>query len=299
VDGVKRVFQLCLIVALLCLFAVGPAGKAVAGTVNTCTFQVGQNSYTNGGASYSMDAAPYIDQGRAFVPLRYLAYGMGLTDNDIVWNESDSSVTIAGLNNSNQVIHLILRVGSNFMEVDNVTTGNNSTITMDVTPEIRDGRTYLPARWVVEALSGDVSWDGQTGTISVDSQITSPSTGAGTQNNNGGSGATTAGQWSGDYKADAPPFLASLGPGTWKAILTEDSDGNVSGSFESAITSGTVAGTHTGSNMSLNIVSGGNADFSFDGTINGNTVSGNFCGTLDGQDVTGTFWGGRIVQQSQ
>jgi hypothetical protein len=295
-----------LILMLFCLFMVSPAGKAVAAAVKSSTFQVGQQSYNNDGTSYPMDAAPYIDQGRVFVPLRYLAYGMGLADNDIVWDPSDSSITIAGINSSNQVIHIILKVDSNQMEVDNLSTGSDSTITMDVAPQARNSRTYLPARWVVEALGGDISWDGQTDTLAVDSSIVSPSAGTETtsnqnqgqpveppisENNNGGPivNSTVAGNWGGSYKADNGQS------GSWQAVFNEDSEGNISGNYTSDIASGIVAGNRTGPNtLSWNVVS--SAGLSFDGTITGNTVSGDFCGTIDGQDVTGTFWGGRTVQ---
>jgi hypothetical protein len=313
-DNMKRL-AISLILMLFCLFTVSPTGKAAATAIKSSTFQVGQQSYSNDGVSYSMDAAAYIDQGRVFVPLRYLTRGMGLADQDIVWNPSDSSITIAGINSSNQLMHIILKVGSNQMEVDNLSNGSNNTVTMDVAPQVSNSRTYLPARWVVEALGGDISWDGQTDTLAVNSSIVSPSAGTEatstnngqpvepqiSENNNGSPivNSTIAGQWGGSLKADTPPFLAGKG-GNWSAVITEDSQGNVSGNYTSDFTSGTVAGNRTGSNtLSWNVVSDGSANFSFDGTITGNTISGDFCGTMDGQDVTGTFWGGRIVQQSQ
>ena len=32
-------------------------------------------------------------------------------------------------------------------------------VKMDVAPEIKDGRTMLPARWVAETLGAEVEWD--------------------------------------------------------------------------------------------------------------------------------------------
>ena len=36
---------------------------------------------------------------------------------------------------------------------------NQKPITMDVAPEITNDRTFLPARWVAEALGAEVGWD--------------------------------------------------------------------------------------------------------------------------------------------
>ena len=38
-------------------------------------------------------------------------------------------------------------------------TVNQAPVQMDVAPEIKDGRTMLPARWVAEALGAEVDWD--------------------------------------------------------------------------------------------------------------------------------------------
>lgn len=46
-----------------------------------------------------------------------------------------------------------LTIGSNTMTV------NNDPVIMDVAPEIKDGRTMLPARWVAEALGATVEWN--------------------------------------------------------------------------------------------------------------------------------------------
>jgi hypothetical protein len=304
-DNMKRL-AIGLMLTLCFLFAVCPIGKAVAADMRTTLFQIGQQSYSNGGVPTEMDAAAYVDQGRVFVPLRYLVHGMGLTDQDIIWDPASSTITIAGINDSNQLIHINLKVGSNQMEALNFSTGKDNVVTMDVAPEVHDGRTYLPARWVVEALGGDLAWNGQTDTLTIDSTVDSPSAGTGSasnqgsnqgppveppisENNNGGPvNATIAGHWGGDYKADSGKS------NNWTADFTEDSQGNISGTFTSDIGSGAVAGNRTGLNtLSWNVVC--NAGLSFDGTITGNTMSGDFCGTSDSPDTSGTFWGGRVV----
>ncbi|MBC7336320.1 MAG: copper amine oxidase N-terminal domain-containing protein, partial [Clostridia bacterium] len=44
---------------------------------------------------------------------------------------------------------------------------NGITITMDAAPEIKDGRTMLPFRWVAQALGASVSWDEATKTVTM------------------------------------------------------------------------------------------------------------------------------------
>jgi hypothetical protein len=38
---------------------------------------------------------------------------------------------------------------------------------MDVAPEIKDGRTMLPFRWIAQALGASVEWDEATQTVTV------------------------------------------------------------------------------------------------------------------------------------
>lgn len=41
-----------------------------------------------------MDAKPFIEQGRTFVPIRYLAYGLGVAEEGINWEGQTSTVTL-------------------------------------------------------------------------------------------------------------------------------------------------------------------------------------------------------------
>lgn len=52
-----------------------------------------------------------------------------------------------------------MAVGRNVLYV------NNQGQQMDVSPVVRDGRIYLPARFVAEAFGYKVSWDPATATI--------------------------------------------------------------------------------------------------------------------------------------
>ncbi len=114
-------------------------------------FGVSSDTYTLNGETMTMDVKPYIKNNRTYVPVRYLAYALGVQENDITWDSESRKITIT---KGNIVIELI--IGSPVMRV------NGKPVTMDVSPEITDGRTMLPARWVAETLGAAVEWDNIT-----------------------------------------------------------------------------------------------------------------------------------------
>jgi hypothetical protein len=133
-------------------------------TVVLARFLVGQDFYYPGpgnGAKGLMDAAPYIDQssGRVLVPVRYLANALG---ERIVWDAATQTVTVIGYAApSGDSMTISMVIGSTTLTV------NGQTQTMDQAPVIRDGRTYLPARYVAEAFGDNVSWDAASQTVTV------------------------------------------------------------------------------------------------------------------------------------
>ncbi|MEG3072250.1 MAG: copper amine oxidase N-terminal domain-containing protein [Candidatus Syntrophopropionicum ammoniitolerans] len=104
-----------------------------------------------------MDTAPFLDSDRTFVPLRYLAYALGMSDNDIHWDGTKNEATFTKNKTTVKVT-----VGSRTLTV------NKELTTMDVTPQIRDSRVFLPARWVAEAFDANVSWDGQDKSVIIE-----------------------------------------------------------------------------------------------------------------------------------
>ncbi|MFZ5649171.1 MAG: stalk domain-containing protein [Bacillota bacterium] len=95
------------------------------------------------------DAAPFVEGGRVFVPVRYLALALGIPETGIVWSPSDQTVTL-----TNDGITVTLAVGGDIMYVNGA-----ARPPMDVAPAIRDGRTCLPARYVAESFGCRVAWD--------------------------------------------------------------------------------------------------------------------------------------------
>ena len=95
-----------------------------------------------------MDVAPYIKDGRTFLPLRYVANALDVDDDNIIWDPVSKAVTIFKGDRIAQVT-----IGSKTMLVNGVT------INMDVAPEITDERTMLPIRWMGQALGASIDWN--------------------------------------------------------------------------------------------------------------------------------------------
>lgn len=100
---------------------------------------VGSTRYTVNMASRNMEAAPYLSNGRIYLPLRTLSDSIGA---GIFFDNNTQQITI--IYDSERVV---MQVGSN-----TVTTTRGGTYRVDGTPEIVDGRTFVPLRVVGEAL---------------------------------------------------------------------------------------------------------------------------------------------------
>lgn len=141
------IIVLALTVFLLLRFHPG----AIAQPNHTATFVIDQKTYVADNQAKSMDAAPFIDNGRAFVPARYLALALGVPEEQISWSNSSCALTLTRDN-----VTVSLATGSNTIYI------NDRPLTVDVAPVLRGDRTYLPARPIAEAFGYSVGWDEAT-----------------------------------------------------------------------------------------------------------------------------------------
>ncbi|MEW6173824.1 MAG: copper amine oxidase N-terminal domain-containing protein [Bacillota bacterium] len=123
-------------------------------TKGTAVFKIGDAKYTMNGVETTMDAAAYVENGRTFVPLRYVAYAAGVSAENILY--ANGKVTII---KGDKVIQLT--IGSTTMVI------NGISITMDVPAVVKSGRTMLPVRWVAQALGCSVTYDETAQTVTV------------------------------------------------------------------------------------------------------------------------------------
>ncbi|MZP29527.1 hypothetical protein GTO91_07380 [Heliobacterium undosum] len=118
-------------------------------------FKVNDTKYTINGVEKTMDQAPFIKEGRTFVPVRYVAEALGIDAANIIWDgEKETATLIKG----DKVLQVA--IGSKTLVV------NGAGITMDVAPELSEsGRVMLPVRWIAERFGATPTWDEATQTV--------------------------------------------------------------------------------------------------------------------------------------
>lgn len=119
----------------------------------TIRFKLGAAQYevSAGGVKQFLeaDAAPFLENGRTYVPVRYLALALGVPEEGISWSPAARTVTLV-----KDGVTVTLAIGGDIMYVD------DRQVAMDVAPLLLSpGRTFLPARYVAEAFNYEVAWD--------------------------------------------------------------------------------------------------------------------------------------------
>lgn len=147
----RKFIVLVIILALAVIFTPWLQPRGSAALSHQAVFVVDQYEYLANGRAQVMDAAPFVLQSRIYVPVRFLANALGVPEAGVAWEAGAGLVTLAA-----DGVTVKLVVGSRALQV------NDREISMDVAPVLTDGRVFLPARWVAEALGYEVGWDGAT-----------------------------------------------------------------------------------------------------------------------------------------
>jgi len=120
----------------------------------------GMDVYTVNGETKFWDATPYIKNGRTLVPIRHLAEAVGFKAD---WDFSDPANKMVFIFKADQDPEkdkehpfILLIIGQPTAMV------NGNLVALDVAPEILNGRTMVPLRFVVETLGYQVEWLGNT-----------------------------------------------------------------------------------------------------------------------------------------
>ena len=116
---------------------------------------IGKKSALVGKSKKQMDVAPFIDPktNRTLVPVRFVVEFLGGT---VQWDAATKTVTIE-LNGKT----VKLTINSKIAYVNGVA------YTLDQPPIIKHNRTFIPLRFVVEALGFNVQWNGKTHSITI------------------------------------------------------------------------------------------------------------------------------------
>ncbi|SFG07695.1 Copper amine oxidase N-terminal domain-containing protein [Desulfotomaculum arcticum] len=125
---------------------------------SSSVFKIGDKKYTVGGVEKAMDIAPFVENGRTYLPMRFAAYALGLSETDILWEPSTSTATFIKGNKTVQV-----KDGSDKLYINGVS------ITMDVPAQVKEGYFVVPIRFIGQAFSVEAKWDNvsQTVTLSI------------------------------------------------------------------------------------------------------------------------------------
>ncbi|WP_459967539.1 copper amine oxidase N-terminal domain-containing protein [Paenibacillus sp. JCM 10914] len=111
-----------------------------------------------GFAEQAADPSPFvvdgqIVEGRTLIPVRHVATGLGA---DVNWNQASQTVTI-----HHQGTTVQFKINSNKVQV-----GSNE-ITIDVPARVERGVTYVPVRFVSQALGGNLGWNSENKTTTI------------------------------------------------------------------------------------------------------------------------------------
>ncbi len=119
-------------------------------TLGSTTMWVNQESIL-------MDVAPFIQNNRIMLPLRWVSLGLGIPDSGVLWDEGKRSITIKHREKT-----AILTIDSKIMLID------GKAIAIDAAPVIVDNRTFLPLRVIGEQLfDAQVIWKDETKTAEI------------------------------------------------------------------------------------------------------------------------------------
>jgi len=97
------------------------------------------------GALVISDAAPFIQQGRTMVPLRFVGESFGF---EVEWIPSEEKISVSYKNTGDEVV---LSIGSRTI------IANGTMCSIDVPPQIVGGRTFIPIRAVVEVFGANIA----------------------------------------------------------------------------------------------------------------------------------------------
>lgn len=98
------------------------------------------------------DAQPFVDaKGRTQTPAKYIGEALGAS---VTWNAKAKKAQFTFGDTE-----IVLYIGKRSYVV------NGQTKQMDTSAIIKDGRTFVPAKYIAEALGANVKWDGDTKTV--------------------------------------------------------------------------------------------------------------------------------------
>lgn len=101
----------------------------------------------------SFDEAPFIENDRVLVPVRGILESLGYT---VHWQEHTQTVLALS-----ETATISLQINSNTATV------NGNRVSVDAPAQIKNGRTFVPLRFLAEYSGAEVTWKGSTSTVAI------------------------------------------------------------------------------------------------------------------------------------
>lgn len=131
--------------------AIGNSDTSISKGVTTI-FKLNSRDWTqNQTAQSKMEVAPKVINSRVYLPVRYVAYALGIDSGSILWNQDTQTVTISSGSKK-----IVVKVGSKIMSV------NGQSMTIHDAPTTRGGRVLLPVSQICKVFSSEdvqINWD--------------------------------------------------------------------------------------------------------------------------------------------
>jgi phosphate transport system substrate-binding protein len=140
---------------------------ASAASTKTIVLTIDSTFAAVAGSSVTLDAAPFVASGRTMLPIRFVAETMGAGVSYTTKANGSVSQVSLGLPDSPTTLKAItLSLSSTIATVD------GQPVTLDTTPTIRQGRTFLPIRFIAETMGAKVTYTtdpstGRTKTVTI------------------------------------------------------------------------------------------------------------------------------------
>ncbi len=117
-------------------------------TKHQVIFSLNQKVLWLNGEEINIDTATYISKNnRLMVPVRYIAYALNISQDQIKWDKSSRTVTILGERK------IVITIGQEYMLVD------SKKVMLNECAVIKDGRTFLPIGDICRAFNLQYTWD--------------------------------------------------------------------------------------------------------------------------------------------
>lgn len=125
-----------------------------ADDTNAIIFTLNQKTVSVYGKMYEMDVFPVLKDDRVMLPIRYVAEILGAR---VEWKETAPNIGEVSIKKDSSLIKFIIGEKTGYK--------GNSTFNMDVCPYIENFRTYIPIRYVADALDVKIEWDEKTNRV--------------------------------------------------------------------------------------------------------------------------------------